>query len=208
MFIHKVPKRVQKTFPEFIWRKSGEHQKVYLTFDDGPVPQVTDGVLEVLEKFGAKATFFMVGANASKNPSLAKEVQHQGHTIGNHTFNHLNGLWTRASKYLENVHKGRNYLEDLLGQKVIFFRPPYGKIKKRQWKAVREFHEIVMWDVLSGDYSQSLSVEKSILKTVKYTQNGSVLVFHDQEKTAKKTPYILEQVLFQLSDKGFEFDAL
>ncbi|MBS9524108.1 polysaccharide deacetylase family protein [Litoribacter ruber] len=208
MFIHKVPRRLQKAFPQFIWRKNENTQKIYLTFDDGPVPQATDAVLEVLDKFEAKATFFMVGDNVDKNPALAREVLSQGHTIGNHTYNHLNGLWCTTPKYLKNVRQGKAVLEDVLGQEIRFFRPPYGKIKKGQWKAVGQFHEIVMWDVLSGDYSPSLSVENSILKTVKYSQNGSVLVFHDQEKTVKKAPYILEQVLYRLSDKGFEFDRL
>src|SRR5690606_20422431 len=147
MIWHTVPVFIQRLFPQRLWRKSGAENTIYLTFDDGPVPGVTDYVLRELAKRNQKATFFLVGDNVRKHPTLAKEIGSEGHQLGNHTFNHLNGWKTEKSIYLENVELCDKVMGDVLGIKTKLFRPPYGLIKPSQAVEVSKFHQLVMWDM-------------------------------------------------------------
>lgn len=208
MVIHHIPKIVPKLFKHYTWHKDRAEKKIYLTFDDGPVPQVTDFVLRELERFEMKATFFMVGDNVNKNSSLAKEVRDAGHAIGNHTYHHINGYKTTDEHFLREVNDCQYILEEVLEVKTDIFRPPYGRITKSQYMALRDQYEIIMWDVLSGDYDPKQSAEICLQKSIKYTQNGSVIVFHDQNKTKNIIREVLPLYLKFICEAGFQTATL
>jgi len=201
--LHHVPSLVQKIFPDYTWHRDRESNQIYLTFDDGPVPGVTDQVLNILDDYDYKATFFMVGHNVVKYPSLAKEVMAAGHLIGNHTFYHIKGNKSSTETYLADLVKCQETLRDILGIDPKYFRPPYGRITSDQAKVISKSHEVIMWDVLTGDYDAALPSERILKKTIKHTQNGSIIVFHDQEKTVDRLPKVLNEFLDYTSDQGF-----
>jgi peptidoglycan/xylan/chitin deacetylase (PgdA/CDA1 family) len=208
VWLHHVPSLIPKVFDKFIWNKSRDEKTIYLTFDDGPVPGITDFVLDELSKRSMKATFFMVGANVEKHPNLAKEVLQSGNGIGNHTFNHLDGYRNPDAIYLENIEKCQKTLQDMLGINPLHFRPPYGKISKSQSKFVLERYQIIMWDVLSGDYDPGQKPGKCLSKTMQYTRNGSIILFHDQQKTERVVKKVLPDYLDFIRDKGFQTAVL
>lgn len=203
MILHHVPGLVQRIFPQYTWHKDRERKDIYLTFDDGPVPGVTEKVLKILDDYNCKATFFMVGHNVAKYSSLAKEVLAAGHLIGNHTYHHINGYTCTTDTYLADLLKCQETIQEILEVKSVCFRPPYGRITSEQGRKIGVTHEVIMWDVLSGDYEKKLSAEKVLEKTIKHTQNGSIIVFHDQEKTTDRLPIILSDFLKYSSHKGF-----
>ena len=208
MIWHTVPALIQLLFPKRLWGKSGDEGRVYLTFDDGPVPGVTDYVLGELAKRNQKATFFVVGDNVRKQPTLTKEVLSAGHNLGNHTFNHLNGWKTEKSTYLENIELCDRVLEEVVGRKAKLFRPPYGLIKSTQALEVSRFHQIVMWNMLSGDYDSSLDPELVLKKSIQHTHAGSIAVFHDQLKTKEVLPKVLPYYLDYIEGKGWKTEVL
>lgn len=181
---------------------------VFLTFDDGPVPGVTDFVLNELEKRGQKATFFVVGDNVRKNPTLPKEILQSNHTLGNHTFNHLNGWKTDTPGYLQNVDRCQKTLEDQLDFSPTYFRPPYGLLKNAQAKILLTNFQIVMWSLLSGDFDLRLEKEAILKKSKKGTSPGSVVVFHDQEKTQQVIRRVLPEYLDFIRDQGWKTAVL
>ena len=214
MFIHKTNFLMRALYPDFVWNIKRDEKVIYLTFDDGPIPEITEFVLEELAKFQAKATFFCIGDNVRKHPDVFQKVLEQGHTVGNHTFNHLKGWVTEDELYLQNFKECEAILEQnfQLPDSLIFnkkkFRPPYGRIKKSQAKVILPSHEIIMWDVLSGDFSQELSPEKVLKKTIQHSTNGSIVLFHDSIKANTNMSYALPRVLSFFSEKGFTFKAL
>lgn len=194
-------------YPNFVWRKPSDEKKIYLTFDDGPIPEVTEFVLETLEKYQAKATFFCIGDNISKNPNIFQKILNNGHAVGNHTFNHLRGWTTEDVTYLENVVKCQTEIQKN-EHHTNLFRPPYGRIKRRQANVLLSDYEIVMWDVLSGDFSQNLSLETVLKKTIKHTEAGSIVLFHDSIKANERMSYALPRFLEHFSTQGFQFSKL
>lgn len=204
MVVHHVPRLIQKVFPDYTWHRDRESREIYLTFDDGPVPGVTEKVLNILNHYNYKATFFMVGHNVTKYTSLAKEVLAAGHLIGNHTYYHIKGNKNSTHTYLADLVKCQDTIREALDIDPIHFRPPYGRITSDQAKAISKTHQVVMWDVLTGDYDTDLSSDTIIRKTIKHTQNGSIIVFHDQEKTADRLPNILIDFSKYVSDQGFQ----
>lgn len=184
-------------------------KKLYLTFDDGPIPEVTDFAADILRQFKAKATFFCVGENLLKHSVQAKRLAAEGHLLANHTHRHLRGTVTTDKDYLEDVSRCVQVLEQLISnaQKPLM-RPPYGRIRRSQIRAVRQTHTIVMWDVLSGDFDNTTMPEKHLQKTIKATRPGSVVVFHDSLKARKNLEYILPRYLSHFSEKGFTFESL
>jgi peptidoglycan/xylan/chitin deacetylase (PgdA/CDA1 family) len=192
-------------YPTLIWHKSRKEKIIYLTFDDGPIPIVTPFVLNTLKKFNAVATFFCIGENIDKYPDVYSELVRADHKIGNHTYNHLKGWATEDNQYLANIQKCSNHTG------IELFRPPYGRIKKSQIKALK-FHkpevEIVMWDVLSGDFDQSISAETCINNVLKNVKNGSIIVFHDSLKAFDRLEKSLPIILEELSNRGFTFKRL
>ena len=205
MYPVKSPFWLQWSYPSLIWHKNRKEKSIYLTFDDGPIPVVTPFVLRALETFNAKATFFCVGDNVAKYPDTYAQVKNAGHTIGNHTYNHLNGWKTNNEIYLENIKQ----CDQLVSSNL--FRPPYGKIKKSQLKKLKTTNpkiEIVMWDVLSGDFDQKLSPQKCLNHVVKNTESGSIIVFHDSLKALNRLEYALPKALEYLVAEGYSFGTL
>lgn len=208
--LYKTPLVLKKLYPSAIWDKSAIPGKktIYLTFDDGPIPEVTDFVLAELDKKSIKATFFMVGENIIKNPEAFKSVVNQGHSIGNHTFNHLKGWGTRNLTYYENIEKCES---TMIGHGAIsrkLFRPPYGRISPRQLKVVKENYKIIMWDVLTGDYNASLRSNDILHNSLNSTSHGSIVVFHDSIKSKTHLYKVLPDYISMLIDQGYHFDAL
>ncbi|WP_237701615.1 polysaccharide deacetylase family protein [Algoriphagus machipongonensis] len=177
--------------------------EVFLTFDDGPVPGITDFVLNELAKREMKASFFMVGDNIKKHPELATEVLKAGHQIGNHTFHHFNGWKTGKEAYLKDIQDCDRIIQEVLQTQTHLFRPPYGLIGPSQASKVAESKKIIMWSVLSGDYDLSLQTHTILEETVKNTRAGSVVLFHDQEKTRHNLPEILPAYLDFIQEKGW-----
>ncbi len=192
----KMPRFIQRLYPERVWAFSRKEDAIYLTFDDGPIPEVTPWVLDELKKFGAKATFFCIGENVQKHPEIFRRILAEGHTVGNHTFNHLKGTKTETSKYIENT----LLAEELIDSKL--FRPPYGKITSKQAKILQNRgFKIVMWDIISFDYDTTISEEKCLKNVLKNITTGSVVVFHDSLKAEKNLRYVLPKVLEVLNEK-------
>ena len=225
MYLIKSPLLLKWYYPSLLWNKSRTEKVIYLTFDDGPIPNVTDFVLKTLKVFNAKATFFCIGDNIVKHPEVFERVKTNGHAIGNHTFNHLKGWKTDDETYLQNTIKCQELT------KTNLFRPPYGRIKKSQILSLKSKVlspksiyqnpqadsnlksqilnlQIVMWDVLSGDFDTKLSPEKCYQNVIKHTENGSIIVFHDSLKAFDRLSYALPKVLAYFTEKGFTFSSL
>ncbi|MES2416936.1 MAG: polysaccharide deacetylase family protein [Bacteroidota bacterium] len=214
MYFIKSPLLLKWFYPSLTWNKSRSEKIIYLTFDDGPIPNVTDFVLNTLKSFGAAATFFCIGDNIIKHPSLLERIKKDGHAIGNHTFNHLNGWDTDDATYLSNFLKCQELTQTLL------FRPPYGRIKKSQIKKLQSLVlspkpetqntqlKIIMWDILSGDFDANLSPEKCYQNVIKNTGNGAIIVFHDSLKAFERLAYTLPRILKYLTEKGYQFGTL
>lgn len=205
MYLAKTPKIAHLLYPRCIWKGLVEPKRptLYLTFDDGPIPHLTDWVLDELDVYEAKATFFCVGQNAEQYPHLVQSLLTRGHSIGNHTYNHLNGWKTNKKAYLENILEAEPFIKSDL------FRPPYGRITAPQAFALRKKHyKIIMWDVLSGDFDATISSETCLSQVIKNVQNGSIVVFHDSLKAEKHLRYCLPKVLKYFAEKGFCFRAL
>lgn len=202
MAVYSFPDIVYKIFRRYIWKLPTNKKTLYLTFDDGPIPEVTPWVLDLLKAYNAKATFFCVGENIEKNPSVFERISIEGHQIGNHTFNHLNAWKTRTKKYFENIDKCQKLTQTTL------FRPPYGKIRLLQgWRLMRNFN-IVMWDVLSGDYDKNLSPDDCFKNVLNHTKPGSIIVFHDSLKAYKNLKELLPKVLEHYSSLGYSFESI
>jgi len=200
---------IKRVFSKYCWDIPNKEKKIYLTFDDGPTPEITDWVLTELKKFDAKATFFCIGKNIKDNYSLFKKVITEGHSIGNHTMNHLNGWKSQNSDYIENVKNCAAILAEEKNVKPLLFRPPYGKIKKAQSKVLRNLgYKIIMWDVLSADFDQTITPEKCLENVIKNVKSGSVIVFHDSIKASQNLKFALPKTLHFLKEKGFAFDSI
>lgn len=193
---------LQSIYRSLIWRIPTERKVIYLTFDDGPIPDVTPFILEQLKTWNAKATFFCIGNNVQKHQSIYDAIIRAGHCIGNHTQNHLNGWNTHDKIYYKNILECKK----LVVAKI--FRPPYGKIKFSQIKLLRKKFRIVMWDVLSKDYDSALSGEECYQRVVRQTRPGSIIVFHDSEKAKERLYYSLPKTLKYFSEKGYVFESL
>ena len=218
MYLIKSPLLLKWYYPSLVWNKSRSEKVIYLTFDDGPIPNVTDFVLKTLKAFNAKATFFCIGDNIQKHPDVFNRVKNDGHAIGNHTFNHLKGWKTDNETYLQNTIKCQKLTQTNL------FRPPYGRIKKSQVRSLKSLFrnpapelkvnasgqelQIIMWDVLSGDFDINLAPEKCYQNVIKHTENGSIIVFHDSLKAFDRLEYTLPRVLKYYAEKGFTFATL
>ena len=186
-------------YPKALWRMNRHEKAVYLTFDDGPIPEATPFILDVLEQFGIKATFFMVGDNARKYPHLLEEVRRRGHRIGNHTFNHIGGFRWLSKKYLQNAEKANELL------KTNLFRPPHGWMKPMQYERLCRRYRIVMWDLVTRDYSKRLTAEDVLNNVKRYARNGSIITFHDSLKSIEKLRTSLPASLQWLKEQGYTF---
>lgn len=205
----KSKKWMQFLFPNQIWKIKTSEKKVYLTFDDGPTPEITDWILEQLKSYDAKATFFCIGNNIQKLPSVFKQIHDEQHSLGNHTFNHLNGWTTNTEKYIENVDLCQNQIDNLLRLNGKLFRPPYGRIKPSQSNhLIKLGYKIIMWDIISYDFEPTVSKEKCLQNVLKNIENGSIIVFHDSQKAWKNLEYVLPKTLKYLKEKGFSCEKI
>ncbi len=196
-------------FPKYVWSIPNTEKKVWLTFDDGPIPEITEWVLSELEKYHAKATFFCIGDNIHKHPKVFKKIIASGHTVGNHTFNHLQGWKTQTSDYIENVEKCALEMTQHENTNSKLFRPPYGKIKPAQAKMLRELgYKIIMWDVLSADFNQAITPQQCLDNVVSNIASGSIIVFHDSLKAFPNLEYTLPKTLKFLSENGYTCEVL
>jgi peptidoglycan/xylan/chitin deacetylase (PgdA/CDA1 family) len=204
---------IKKIFSKYVWDLPNVENKIYLTFDDGPTPQVTEWVLEQLLQHNAKATFFCIGKNIEAHPSLLKKTIDMGHRIGNHTFNHLNGWQTSTNEYSSNVLLCEKSISNQIlkdsNEKSKIFRPPYGKIKSKQAKELlKQGYKIIMWDVLSADFDQAISTEKCLKNVILNVKPGSIIVFHDSVKAFKNLEYTLPKVLDYLDKNNFIYETI
>jgi peptidoglycan/xylan/chitin deacetylase (PgdA/CDA1 family) len=193
----KPPILLTRIFPTFIWQFSDETNALFLTFDDGPSPEVTPWVLDQLDRFGAKATFFCLGKNAEMYPDLYKEVISRGHATGNHSYSHLKGWGMETDTYIRDVDMAAGFIDSNL------FRPPYGRIGPRQAKMLSERYKIIMWNVLSQDYSRSLSGKRCAKNVIKHLRPGAIVVFHDSVKSAQNLWFALPLVLQAIKERGW-----
>lgn len=200
---------IKKLFPNSVWDIPTTEKKVYLTFDDGPTPEITQWVLEQLKHYDAKATFFCIGNNIVKHPAVFQSVIDDGHAVGNHTFNHLNGWKTSTEIYIENMTMCNDTICSLVTEHCKLFRPPYGKIKPSQSKILRKMgYTIIMWDVISYDFDETISKDDCLENVLANIQPGSIVVFHDSAKAWKNLAYVLPKTLAFLKEKGFDCDVI
>lgn len=212
----KTPYLLKKCYAKRVWDIHNEPNSLYLTFDDGPTPGVTDWVMETLSEYGAKATFFCIGKNIEKHPELFQRIAKEGHSIGNHTNNHLNGWDTNTENYFSNLKKAEKHIMCNLSQEVEvnfhqkkLFRPPYGKMTSKQAKEAMDIgYKIIMWDVLSADFDQDLSPEQCSKNVINNAKDGSIIIFHDSIKAEKNMKEALVQTLNFFKNKNFAFRAI
>lgn len=203
MFIEQPPWFYRVLFPGVTWRVPSLKKKcVYLTFDDGPIPEVTPWVLDILEQYGVKATFFMVGDNVRKHPDVYRMVIERGHRVGNHTFNHIQGIRYLTKNYVANVEKAADYIPGRL------FRPPHGHMRVPQLLRLRKKYKIIMWDVVTRDYNRKLSPERVLENVKRYARNGSIIVFHDSLKAENNMRWAMPRAIAWLKEHGYEFKTL
>lgn len=204
MLIEQPPKIFRALYPEAIFRMSPKEKAIYLTFDDGPIPEVTPWVLDLLNEHQIKATFFMVGDNVRKYPQVFQRVVEEGHQIGNHTFNHLRGFEQNTTDYIENITKAKEFIDSPL------FRPPHGQLKPQQYKVLKEQYKIIMWDLVTRDYSKIKNGSEVYEYVLKYTRSGSIVTFHDSLKSWNKgnLQFALPRSIEFWEKEGYEFKLL
>lgn len=198
----KSPFWLRWIYPHLTWHRSRKHRCLYLTFDDGPIPDVTPQILNILKSYGIKATFFCVGDNIQKHPEIFERIKAEGHQVGNHTYHHLKGWNTSTEAYLENVERC-----DYLTQSRLF-RPPYARGTRAQYSELRKKYEIVMWDVMSGDFDLKVSPQQCLNNVITHAENGSVIVFHDNIKALPRVIYALPLAIEHWLNEGYEFKIL
>lgn len=202
MFIEQPPRLLRVLYPKAIWRMYPKEKAVYLTFDDGPIPEITPWVLDLLDTYNIKATFFMVGDNIRKHPETFQMVVERGHRIGNHTFNHIRGFEFRTMNYLANTDKANETM------KTDLFRPPHGHMRFAQYHVLKKYYKIIMWDLVTRDYSKRVNGEQVFEIVKKYVRNGSIITFHDSLKAEKNMKYALPRSIKWLKEQGYEFKLL
>ncbi len=202
IYLAKTPQFFQSLFPNFVWRVPTKEKVLHLTFDDGPVPEVTPWVLDQLKQYGAKATFFCVGDNINKHKEIFDRIIAEGHSVGNHSYNHLSGWSTDNIAYFHNV----RYCASLIDS--TYFRPPYGRIKPTQAQFLQRHYKIIMWDVLSGDFDTTISKEQCYNNVINNAKEGSIIVFHDNIKALSNLEYALPKVLDSYSSLGYKFNPI
>ncbi|HRH48454.1 MAG TPA: polysaccharide deacetylase family protein [Panacibacter sp.] len=211
----RAPWIFKKLRPSLVWQKPSDEKVLYLTFDDGPHPTATPFVLDQLKQYNAKATFFCIGKNVVEQPRIYQRILEEGHRVGNHTFNHLNGWKTNDEAYLDNIFEAAKYIDSNL------FRPPYGRITKFQQKILSADNAqasnlknrtsnftIIMWTLLSGDFDVKLSPQRCLQNVILNSKAGDIIVFHDSTKAWERMNYALPKVLEHFSNKGFRFQLL
>lgn len=201
MFIEQPPLLYRLLFPEAVWRlkRHKNRRVVYLTFDDGPIPEVTPWVLDLLDHYGIKATFFLVGDNVRRHPELLEEIKRRGHSWGNHTMHHLQGMKVKSRRYMRDITEADALIDSPL------FRPPHGIIRWKQAKGIKNHYNLIMYDLVTRDYSKKLTPDQVLANVKHYARNGSIIVFHDSLKAERNMKYALPLAIEWLKDNGYEF---
>jgi peptidoglycan/xylan/chitin deacetylase (PgdA/CDA1 family) len=202
MYLARTPAIVKPLLRDLMWNVAGTERTVYLTFDDGPIPGVTPWVLDLLERYGAKATFFCIGKNAENDPGILERIRRDGHSVGNHTYSHLNGWNTPTFSYLRDALR----CQSITG--TALFRPPYGRITREQLSALKARFQVVMWEVLSADFDPHLDGEQCFRNVVDHSTNGSIIVFHDSLKAEPRLRVALPKALEHFVQQGYAMKAL
>lgn len=202
MYIIKTPKFIKKLFPSYLWNKSRNKPNIYLTFDDGPIPEVTPWVLDLLAEYDMNATFFCVGDNVRKHSHIYDRLIKEGHTVGNHSYSHKSGWSTDLDKYLSDIELCDSFVPSTL------FRPPYGRLKPQQAEVIRRKYKIVMWDILSGDFDPNVSAEQCYQNIVQHIRPGSIIVLHDNYKAFSTLQYVLPRLLEYIQSQSWKAKAL
>lgn len=209
LHFYKTPSVLPLFTAGLTWSIPTDKKELYLTFDDGPIPNLTPYVLNQLDIYGAKATFFCVGDNIRKHPEIAASIISKGHLIGNHTFNHLKGWNSSFKNYIENVEKCELYIDEVQQpQPIKLFRPPHGQLTWKLSRGLKRSHKVVMWDVLAYDFDPTHTSQKSLKQTISSTSTGSIIVFHDNYKAEEKLKYMLPRYLEHFSENGYSFKKL
>lgn len=205
-----TPKILRLFYPSLLWEIPKEEKKLYITFDDGPHPTITPQILEILKTFNAKATFFCVGKNIEANNDIFNSIINEGHSVGNHTFNHNKGWKTKTKDYIDSVNKTEEIINSLTNSRkhTPLLRPPYGKIKSSQIRKLKRHYKLVAWTVISYDWDKSLDPDECFNNIIRNASNGSIIVFHDSEKAVNNMIPTLKKILRYYSEKGFIFERL
>ena len=212
--LYQMPNAIQRLYGGVVWRlpnKEDGEKTIYLTFDDGPVPEVTPPVLDILDRYAVKATFFMVGENILKHPELAREVLRRGHSVGNHTFNHLKGTAKGVKEYIDNVEQTDALLDNIhpMGHsRQRLLRPPYGKMKFAQKRLLAQTHRLILWDVITHDYNKDYSPEKVLQVVKRYSRDGSIVVFHDSIKASRNVLAVLPKAIEYWLEQGYRLQVI
>ncbi len=199
MNLVKIPRILKNIFPEITWNIQGSEPALYLTFDDGPTPDITSRVLKELDRFRAKATFFCIGRNVERHPDIFSQVVDKGHAVGNHTYSHLKGWYTADKEYYDDIILAARFIHSSL------YRPAYGMITPAQLRHLKQQYQIVLWEIMSYDFDFNTSPEQCLSNVIRHTRPGSVVVFHDSLKASEKTLYALPRVLEHFAEKGWAF---
>ncbi len=202
MIIEQPSLWMRLLYSKALWRINPTERAVYLTFDDGPIPEVTPRVLEILDSYGIKATFFMVGDNVRKHPDVFEMVKSRGHRLGNHTFNHYGGIKHTTKDYVLNIHKANAYIHSDL------FRPPHGWLRHRQYYFLKRHYKLVMWDLVTRDYSKRLNADHVFENVRRYARPGSIITFHDSLRSVPKLWDALPRSIEWLLSEGYEFKLI
>ncbi len=202
MYPIKTPAFIKKYFADVRCTYPKGERAIYLTFDDGPTPEVTEWVLDLLGTYQAKATFFCIGHKVSLYTDIYQKIQTAGHAIGNHSYSHFNGWKTYTPNYIRDVENAGHYVDSDL------FRPPYGRLKWGQYRALRKSYQIIFWDVLSGDFDANISEEQCLENVLKHTEDGSIIVFHDYQPSFEKLQYVLPRLLEHYTKEAYQFKAI
>ena len=201
--LYQFPTWLQRLYRGVVWRENPSSKVVYLTFDDGPIPECTPQLLDILKQYGVKATFFMVAENAERYPELLARVRDEGHVVGNHTYHHMRGYKHDTQTYVRDALRGAEVLQTTL------FRPPHGRMRNNQKKAlINQGYTIYLWDVLTHDYNPHYSVDKMLAVVKRYTRNGSILVMHDSLKSKDRMLEALPQIIEWLQSNGYKMGVL
>lgn len=204
-----VPKLIQLFYPSIRWEVATHERKIYLTFDDGPTPIITEQVLEILAYYEAKATFFCIGEKIQQNPEIFEKILKANHAIGNHTFRHLNGWKTPTTDYINEVEQCQKIIrEHYSSSEKPLFRPPYGRITRKQLALLKNDYELVLWNVLTMDYDKAVSPTDCLNNGINHTKSGSIVVFHDSPKASEKMLFALPRFLAYFAERGFSFEKL
>jgi peptidoglycan/xylan/chitin deacetylase (PgdA/CDA1 family) len=202
MAFTRIPRILKLVYPNLLWELPGEEKILFLTFDDGPTPMITEEILSILEKLNAYATFFCVGRNAERHPDILAQIIEKGHSLGNHTYSHLKGWFTKNREYYEDIMLAAGIIRSPL------FRPAYGMIKPSQVQYLKNQFRIILWDIMSYDFSLTTSKEKCLENVLRHAQSGSIVVFHDSVKASENMLYALPRVLEYFGEKGFAFKSI